>query len=89
MRAIGEELQDYRSTKPIQQRKIFGLPLPPIIFNKRRASPLLLSITKLQGEQYVGVAVLFKSVGRDTSMNDYKLIEGWINQFPGKMEVTL
>ena len=89
MQKLGEKLQEYRSHISIGPRKIFGLPLPPIIFNKRRASPLLLRVTKLQGEHYVGVAVLFKTAGSDVNMKDYKLIEDWVNQFRGKQEVTL
>ncbi len=86
---LGERLQDYRSDIPIEKRKIFGLPLPPIIFNKRRTSPLLLRVAELQGNKYVGIAVLFKTAGRDVSMQDYKLIEDWANEFRGKQEVTL
>jgi len=89
MQKLGEKLQEYRSHISIGPRKIFGLPLPPIIFNKRRASPLLLRVTKLQREQYVGIAVLFKTAGSDVNMGDYKLIEDWINEFRGKQEVRL
>jgi len=89
MQKLGERLQEYRSHISIGPRMIFGLPLPPIVFNKRRASPLLLRVTKLQGEQYVGVAVLFKTVGSDVSMEDYRLIEDWVNEFRGKQEVRL
>src|SRR5207248_3329096 len=39
MQKLGERLQDYRSHVPIERRKIFGLPLMPIIRDKRRASP--------------------------------------------------
>jgi CRISPR-associated protein Cmr1 len=89
MEKLGERLQDYRSDIPIKQRRIFGLPLPPIIFNKRRASPLLLRLVELQENRYVGIAVLFKTAGSDVFMQDYKLIEDWTNEFRGKQEVTL
>ncbi len=89
MQRLGEKLQDYRSNIPIGQRKIFGLPLPPIIFNKRRASPLLLRVAELQGNRYVGIAVLFKTAGSDVFMEDYKLIENWANEFREKQEVIL
>jgi hypothetical protein len=89
MQRLGEKLQDYRSQIPIGRRKIFGLPLPPIIFNKRRSSPLLLRVAELQGNRYVGIAVLFKTAGSDVTMADYKLIEEWVNEFRGKQEVML
>jgi len=89
MQRLGENLQSYRSHIAIERRKIFGLPLPPIIFNKRRASPLLLRVVELQGRKYVGIAVLFKTSGSDVSMADYKFIEDWINEFRGKQEVML
>ncbi len=89
MQRLGENLQSYRSHIAIERRKIFGLPLPPIIFNKRRASPLLLRVAELQGKKYVGIAVLFKTAGSDVSMADYKFIENWANEFPGKQEVML
>jgi len=89
MQRLGESLQTYRSHIAIERRKIFGLPLPPIIFNKRRASPLLLRVAELQGKKYVGIAVLFKTTGSGVSMGDYKFIEDWVNEFRGKQEVTL
>ncbi len=89
MQKLGESLQDYRHDIPIQQRRIFGLPLPPIIFNRRRASPLLLRVVELQENKYVGIAVLFKTAGNDVFMQDYKLIENWANGFRGKLEVML
>ena len=70
MQRIGEKLQGYRSQVSIGQRKIFGLPLPPIVFNKRRASPLLLRVAKLQGNKYVGVAILFQTTNSDARMAD-------------------
>ncbi len=92
MRAIGEGLQDYRSTIPIQKRKVFGLPLKGAKSSvERRASPLLLHVTKLQGDEYVGVAVLFKTqdASREVPVADYKLIEDWAHEFRGKQEVML
>ena len=89
MERLGENLQSYRSHIAIERRKIFGLPLPPIIFNKRRASPLLLRVAELQGKKYVGIAVLFKTAGSGVSMGDYKFIEDWVNEFRGKQEVML
>ncbi|MBO0792121.1 MAG: type III-B CRISPR module RAMP protein Cmr1 [Ktedonobacteraceae bacterium] len=88
MQRLGENLQSYRSHIAIERRKIFGLPLPPII-NKRRASPLLLRVAELQDNKYVGIAVLFKTTGSDVSLGDYKFIEDWINEFHGRQEVTL
>ena len=95
MRDIGASLQDYRrDINPIQKRKIFGLPLMGVDNKSRRSSPLLLRITKLQGEQYVGVAVLFKTKvetrTEQFSTADYALIERWITQdFPKALEVKL
>lgn len=89
MNALGENLQIYRkSIFPIWKRKVFGLPLKGVP-GARLASPLLLRVTKLQGEQYVGVAVLFKTDSKDISIGDYSLIENWINNFQGILEVTL
>lgn len=48
MQKLGEKLQDYRRDISIERRKIFGLPLPPIFRNQRRASPLLLRVVELQ-----------------------------------------
>ena len=89
MQAIGERLQDYRRDIPSTRRKVFGLPLPPMIFNKRHASPLLLRVVELQGNKYVGIAVLFKTAWKEVPMNDYGVIEAWINKFRGKVEVML
>lgn len=95
MRDIGASLQDYRgSISPIQKRKIFGLPLMGVDNKNRRSSPLLLRITKLQGEQHVGVAVLFKTkVETKTdrfNTADYGVIERWVTQdFPKALEVKL
>ncbi|MFL5658944.1 MAG: type III-B CRISPR module RAMP protein Cmr1 [Ktedonobacteraceae bacterium] len=88
MRIMGEELQNYRSTIPIQQRKIFGLPLKG--FNGRRSSPLLLRVTKLPQEKYVGVVVLFKTRIAGIPMSDYAFIEKWIaSSFPNALGVQL
>jgi CRISPR-associated protein Cmr1 len=95
MRDIGASLQDYRrEINPIQRRKIFGLPLMGVDNRNRRSSPLLLRITKLQGEQYVGVAVLFKTKAETRteqfSTADYTLIDRWVTQdFPKALEVKL
>ncbi len=97
MKAIGESLQDYRrKITPLWKRKIFGLPLRDVS-KDRRASPLLLRLTEIQGNQgkrYVGIAVLFKTTGKDptgsfVSTKDYDLIEQWFNTFSGNLEVTL
>ena len=61
----------------------------PIIKNDRRASPLMLRVAELQGNRYVGIAVLFKTIGGDVHMEDYKVIEKWINGFRGTVEVML
>ncbi len=89
MKEIGERLQSYRGGIAIGRRKIFGLPLMPIIKDRRRASPLLLRVAKLSGNRYVGIAVLFKTVGSDINVSDYTFIEKWVNAFSGKLEVTL
>jgi CRISPR-associated protein Cmr1 len=89
MQRLGENLQSYRSHIAIERRKIFGLPLPPIIFNKRRASPLLLRVAELQGGKYVGIAVLFKTASSDVPTGDYRFIEDWVNEFRGRQEVML
>jgi CRISPR-associated protein Cmr1 len=90
MKAIGADLQWYRSgIKPLEDRAIFGLPLKDVT-NARRASPLLLRITQLQGNKYVGVAVLFKTFYRDIYMEDYdEIIAEWLNTFDSSIEVTL
>jgi len=90
MEAIGESLQSYRSTVPIIQRKVFGFPLKGVRGKvERRASPLLLRLVELQGQKYVGLAVLFKTRKSDVSMGDYEIIETWTNEFRGKKEVQL
>jgi CRISPR-associated protein Cmr1 len=89
MTAIGENLQAYRSgITPLWRRKIFGLPLKNVS-GSRVASPLLLRVAKLQGGQYVGMAVLFKTTGGGAGQGGYKLIEDWIDAFPGRQEVNL
>ena len=75
-------MQSYRSDIQLHEREIFGLPLGRN--NARRASPLLLRVTELQKEGYVGIAVLFKT----GSPQQYVPIEKWINSFSGKVEVT-
>lgn len=86
---LGEELQTHRSHIALEQRKIFGLPLPPLFFKERRASPLLLRVVELQEKRYVGLAVLFKTSARGIRLADYQIIENWINTFRGKQEVML
>lgn len=85
MRSIGKDLQIYRSSIPLPQRKVFGLPLKDVDNKSRRASPLLLRIVELQGNRYVGLAVLFKI----TDGGNYMLIEKWANNLQGKIEVML
>lgn len=91
LNVIGTNLQDYRSIiNPLEKRKIFGLPLKN--YSGRHASPLLLRITKLQGDKYVGIAVLFKTLWQEKErvpFSEYETIEGWIAQFPGKCEVKI
>lgn len=89
MERLGENLQSYRSRIAISRRTIFGLPLPPLIFNRRRSSPLLLRVAELQDKKYVGIAVLFKTSGSDISPGDYKIIEDWIKTFHRRQEVML
>ncbi|MEO6890507.1 MAG: type III-B CRISPR module RAMP protein Cmr1 [Ktedonobacteraceae bacterium] len=90
MEDIGESLQAYRaSVVPLWKRSIFGLPLKDVDNRARRASPLLLRVVELQNKQYVGIAVLFKTISKDVATKDYALIEQWIATFPGKVEVTL
>jgi CRISPR-associated protein Cmr1 len=88
LQTIGKKLQDYRHSLHITQRKIFGLPLPPLS-QQRRSSPLLLRIIELQNNRYVGIALLFKTVTHDVHKEDYAIIEHWISAFPGAVEVTL
>lgn len=100
MSAIGESLQSYRNNLSLRERTIFGLPLiirglqdfelKKELEEHRLASPLLLKVTKLKGEQYVGIAVLFKTNVEGITMSDYALIENWIVQeFPNALEVVL
>lgn len=90
LQSIGARLRDYRGDlNPLQLRKIFGLPLQRVS-DKRMSSPLLLRIAKLQGENYVGVAVLFKTHIPSINAADYALIEKWIHDdFAGALEVKL
>lgn len=90
MRAIGEDLQEYRGNiKPIQRRRVFGLPLKDVDNKARHASPLMLHIAELQGNKYVCIAVLFKTASEGISANDYELVEEWATGFSGNVEVTL
>ncbi|HEY1351532.1 MAG TPA: type III-B CRISPR module RAMP protein Cmr1 [Ktedonobacteraceae bacterium] len=89
MTRLGENLQEYRSQIPLSLRKIFGLPLPPLILNKRRASGLLLRVVELQHGRYAGLAVLFKTTGGGVSAKDYHLIDQWIDTFDTVQEVQL
>lgn len=82
MRTLGASLQSYRSQFDLQDREVFGLPLGRN--TSRRASPLLLRVTELREEGYVGVAVLFKT----GNTQHYALIEKWANSFSGKELVT-
>jgi len=88
MQTIGERLRDYRSHLNTIQRKIFGLPLLPL-FTTRRASPLLLRISALSNNTYVGIAVLFKTSGEGIQREDYSIIEQWIDMFSAPLEVML
>ncbi len=105
MEDIGISLQNYRGSIRDPQhrgqiydhrlREIFGLPLGKN--EGRRASPLHLRITELQKGKYVGVAVLFKTIGTNIStgsqitISDYKRIEDWIttSTLLSALEVTL
>lgn len=88
LQTIGKRLQAYRNSLHISQRKIFGLPLPPIS-QQRRSSPLLLRIAELRNNSYVGIALLFKTIAHDIHKEDYAVIEQWIPAFSGAVEVTL
>ena len=88
LQIIGKKLQDYRNSLHITQRKIFGLPLPPLS-QQRRSSPLLLRIAELQNNSYVGIALLFKTITHDVRIEDYAIIEHWIPAFSGAVEVML
>ena len=90
MQSIGEDLQNYRGgITPIQQRRVFGLPLKDVDNRGRRASPLLLKIAELQGNNYVCVAVVFKTLADKITAKDYELVEKWASEYPGSVEVTL
>ncbi len=88
LQTIGKRLQDYRHSLSIVQRQIFGLPLSPLS-SQRRPSPLLLRITRLRNNTYVGIALLFKTCSNSVRKEDYNIIEQWIYTFPGAMEVML
>src|SRR6266851_1615434 len=104
---IGRELQAGRKgISSLQQRTVFGLPLIVRDMDKsklkdalekyRRASPLHLKISRLQGGRYAGVAVLFKTHYDDIENilpePDYSQIENWIERnlsFVTALEVIL
>ncbi len=89
MQALGESLQSYRREVPLNDRGVFGFPLKGVRGVERRASPLLLRVAELQGNKYVGIAVLFKTRYDDIPMRNYGIIEAWTNEFRGKKEVPL
>lgn len=90
MKSIGEDLQDYRGgITPIQRRRVFGLPLKDVDNKARRSSPLMLRLIELQGNKYVCVAVVFKTVAAGISPQDYGLVEQWASDYPGSVEVIL
>lgn len=90
MKSIGEDLQNYRGNiNPIQRRRVFGLPLRDVDNRARRASPLMLRITELQGNKYVCVAVVFKTAATGVSPKDYELVEKWASEYPGSVEVRI
>ncbi|HEY4036835.1 MAG TPA: type III-B CRISPR module RAMP protein Cmr1 [Ktedonobacteraceae bacterium] len=107
---LGSELQAYRSRLLPQERATFGLPLnirlsaqeselEAALKNNRRASPLLLRLTKLSSGGYVCIAVLFKTPFTpifDKSNKkilipapNYTVIENWIDTFQSRLEVML
>jgi len=103
---IGKELQACRrNISSPEQRAVLGLPLiirglqdqklKKALEDSRRASPLLLKIKKLQGEQFVGIAVLFKTHVLPIPglpQPDYTLVEEWIEKslaYTTALEVTL
>jgi CRISPR-associated protein Cmr1 len=57
----------------------------------RMASPLLLRVSWLQSNQYIGIAVLFKTKGKYVSdMDDYQFINDFIKEYySDALEVTL
>jgi CRISPR-associated protein Cmr1 len=109
MNTIGTRLKEHRSSLEPQERATFGLPLninlpdrdlEKALKDNRRASPLLLRITKLHRGGYVGVAVLFKTPAPSIihpnnkriliPAPDFTLIEKWITTaFPRALEVLL
>jgi CRISPR-associated protein Cmr1 len=96
---IGMELQNgRRSILSLNKRAAFGLPLivrdlddlklKGILKDNRRASPLLLKVSRVQKEQFVGVAVLFKTPYDAIDVvpePDYSLIEKWIEKKLSRM----
>lgn len=91
LQGIGDSYQSYRGTLLLVQRKVFGFPLRGIHGSvDRRASPLLLRVSKLQNNKYVGIAVLFKTPNADIQRNDYRFVEQWVTtRFPNSLEVQL
>lgn len=80
LNAIGDSLRRYK-IPPLQGKA-----------GKRRASPLILRITKLQDvhkEQYAGIAILFKT-DAPVPPGYYERIENWVRtNFPSALEVTV
>lgn len=90
MENIGESLQRYRSKIPLNQRKVFGLPLKGTQSKvERLASPLLLRLVELQGQSYVCLAVLFTTHYDVIPTKDYEVIEMWSKEFRGRKAVQL
>ena len=93
MESIGGSLKNYRRTSRLNEKTIFGLPIvvqrqhqqPGLkklykdLADARMASPLLLRIDELRNNEYVAIAVLFKTRGKHVkNMNDYTRIEQFI-----------
>ena len=90
MENIGESLQRCRSKIPLNQRKVFGLPLKGVQSKiERLASPLLLRLVELQGQSYVCLAVLFTTHHDEIPTKDYEIIEMWAKEFRGRKVVQL
>lgn len=84
---LGKDIPlDRRGFDKSKALEIFGLPLGRN--SSRRASPLLLRITKLQ-RGYVCIAVLFKTAAKDILPQNYAIIEDWIGTFPIKERIML
>jgi CRISPR-associated protein Cmr1 len=107
MKSIGGNLKSYRRSLRLNKKTIFGLPIVVLkqhqqrgpnfkesyesLANSRMASPLLLRISKLQNNKYVGIAVLFKTEGEYVkNISDYTLIEKFISDnFDGAIKVEV